>query len=76
MVAVVVGGAMFAQAREDEVAPMLGHDEHRGGQWPLGGDLLVPDAVSAIADRLRGQGPSGPPVGGLGCLSLSALMES
>lgn len=53
------GGAMFAvQAREDEVAPMLGHDVSIAA---VNGPASVVisgahDAVSAIADRLRGQG--------------------
>lgn len=57
MQALPAGGAMFAvQAREDEVAPMLGHDVAA-----VNGPASVVisgahDAVSAIADRLRGQG--------------------
>lgn len=59
MQALPAGGAMFAvQAREDEVAPMLGHDVSIAA---VNGPALVVisgahDAVSAIADRLRGQG--------------------
>lgn len=59
MQALPAGGAMFAvQAREDEVAPMLGHD---GSIAAVNGPASVVisgahDAVSAIADRLRGQG--------------------
>lgn len=60
MQALPAGGAMFAvQAREDEVAPMLGHDVSIAA---VNGPASVVisgahDAVSAIADRLRGQGP-------------------
>lgn len=59
MQALPAGGAMFAvQAREDEVAPMLGHDVSSAA---VNGPASVVisgahDAVSAIADRLRGQG--------------------
>lgn len=59
MQALPAGGAMFAvQAREDEVAPMLGHDMSIAA---VNGPASVVisgahDAVSAIADRLRGQG--------------------
>ncbi|KHS04802.1 polyketide synthase [Mycobacterium tuberculosis] len=59
MQALPAGGAMFAvQAREDEVAPMLGHDVSIAA---VNGPASVVisgahDAVSAIADRLRGQG--------------------
>lgn len=59
MPALPAGGAMFAvQAREDEVAPMLGHDVSIAA---VNGPASVVisgahDAVSAIADRLRGQG--------------------
>lgn len=59
MKALPAGGAMFAvQAREDEVAPMLGHDVSIAA---VNGPASVVisgahDAVSAIADRLRGQG--------------------
>lgn len=59
MQALPAGGAMFAvQAREDEVAPMLGHDVsiaavNGPASVVISGDH---DAVSAIADRLRGQG--------------------
>lgn len=59
MQALRAGGAMFAvQAREDEVAPMLGHDVSIAA---VNGPASVVisgahDAVSAIADRLRGQG--------------------
>lgn len=59
MQALPAGGAMFAvQAREDEVAPMLGHDVNIAA---VNGPASVVisgahDAVSAIADRLRGQG--------------------
>lgn len=59
MQALPAGGAMFAvQAREDEVAPMLGHDV---SIVAVNGPASVVisgahDAVSAIADRLRGQG--------------------
>lgn len=59
MQALPSGGAMFAvQAREDEVAPMLGHDVSIAA---VNGPASVVisgahDAVSAIADRLRGQG--------------------
>lgn len=59
MQALPAGGAMFAvQAREDEVAPMLGHDVSVAA---VNGPASVVisgahDAVSAIADRLRGQG--------------------
>lgn len=59
MQALSAGGAMFAvQAREDEVAPMLGHDVSIAA---VNGPASVVisgahDAVSAIADRLRGQG--------------------
>lgn len=59
MQALPAGGAMFAvQAREDEVAPMLGHDVRIAA---VNGPASVVisgahDAVSAIADRLRGQG--------------------
>lgn len=59
MQALPAGGAMFAvQAREDEVAPMLGHDVSIA---VVNGPASVVisgahDAVSAIADRLRGQG--------------------
>lgn len=59
MQALPAGGAMFAvQACEDEVAPMLGHDVSIAA---VNGPASVVisgahDAVSAIADRLRGQG--------------------
>lgn len=59
MQALPAGGAMFTvQAREDEVAPMLGHDVSIAA---VNGPASVVisgahDAVSAIADRLRGQG--------------------
>lgn len=59
MQALPAGGAMFAvQAREDEVAPMLGHDVSIAA---VNGPASVVisgahDAVRAIADRLRGQG--------------------
>lgn len=59
MQALPAGGAMFAvQAREDEVAPMLGHDVSIAA---VNGPASVVisgahDAVSAIADRPRGQG--------------------
>lgn len=59
MQALPAGGAVFAvQAREDEVAPMLGHDVSIAA---VNGPASVVisgahDAVSAIADRLRGQG--------------------
>lgn len=59
MQALPASGAMFAvQAREDEVAPMLGHDVSIAA---VNGPASVVisgahDAVSAIADRLRGQG--------------------
>lgn len=59
MQALPAGGAMFAvQAREDEVASMLGHDVSIAA---VNGPASVVisgahDAVSAIADRLRGQG--------------------
>lgn len=59
MQALPAGGAMFAvQAREDKVAPMLGHDVSIAA---VNGPASVVisgahDAVSAIADRLRGQG--------------------
>lgn len=59
MQALPAGGAMFAvQAREDEVAPMLGHDVSIAA---VNGPASVVisgahDTVSAIADRLRGQG--------------------
>lgn len=59
MQALPAGGAMFAvQAHEDEVAPMLGHDVSIAA---VNGPASVVisgahDAVSAIADRLRGQG--------------------
>ncbi|CMA79767.1 type I polyketide synthase [Mycobacterium tuberculosis] len=59
MQALPAGGAMFAvQAREDEVAPMLGHDVSIAA---VNGPASVVisgahDVVSAIADRLRGQG--------------------
>lgn len=59
MQALPAGGAIFAvQAREDEVAPMLGHDVSIAA---VNGPASVVisgahDAVSAIADRLRGQG--------------------
>lgn len=59
MQALPAGGAMFAvQAREDEVAPMLGHDVSIAA---VNGPASVVisgahDAVSATADRLRGQG--------------------
>lgn len=59
MQALPAGGAMFAvQAREDEVAPMLGHDVSIAA---VNGPASVVisgahDAVSAIADRLRDQG--------------------
>lgn len=59
MQALPAGAAMFAvQAREDEVAPMLGHDVSIAA---VNGPASVVisgahDAVSAIADRLRGQG--------------------
>lgn len=59
MQALPADGAMFAvQAREDEVAPMLGHDVSIAA---VNGPASVVisgahDAVSAIADRLRGQG--------------------
>ncbi|CLW57944.1 polyketide synthase [Mycobacterium tuberculosis] len=59
MQALPAGGAMFAvQAREDDVAPMLGHDVSIAA---VNGPVSVVisgahDAVSAIADRLRGQG--------------------
>lgn len=59
MQALPAGGAMFAvQAREDEVAPMLGHDVSIAA---VNGPASVVisgahNAVSAIADRLRGQG--------------------
>lgn len=59
MQALPAGGAMFAvQAREDEVAPMLGHDVSIAA---VNGPASVVisgahDAVIAIADRLRGQG--------------------
>lgn len=59
MQALPAGGAMFAvQAREDEVAPMPGHDVSIAA---VNGPASVVisgahDAVSAIADRLRGQG--------------------
>lgn len=59
MQALPAGGAMFAvQAREDEVAPMLGHDVSIAA---VNGPASVVisgahDAVSAIADRLRGHG--------------------
>lgn len=59
MQALPAGGAMFAvQAREDEVAPMLGHDVSIAA---VNGPASVVisgahDAVSAIVDRLRGQG--------------------
>lgn len=59
MQALPAGGAMFAvQAREDEVAPMLGHYVSIAA---VNGPASVVisgahDAVSAIADRLRGQG--------------------
>lgn len=59
MQALPAGGAMFAvQAREDEVAPMLEHDVSIAA---VNGPASVVisgahDAVSAIADRLRGQG--------------------
>lgn len=59
MQALPAGGAMFAvQAREDEVAPMLGYDVSIAA---VNGPASVVisgahDAVSAIADRLRGQG--------------------
>lgn len=59
MQALPAGGAMFAvQAREDEVAPMLGDDVSIAA---VNGPASVVisgahDAVSAIADRLRGQG--------------------
>lgn len=59
MQALPAGGAMSAvQAREDEVAPMLGHDVSIAA---VNGPASVVisgahDAVSAIADRLRGQG--------------------
>lgn len=59
MQALPAGGAMLAvQAREDEVAPMLGHDVSIAA---VNGPASVVisgahDAVSAIADRLRGQG--------------------
>lgn len=59
MQALPAGGAMFAvQVREDEVAPMLGHDVSIAA---VNGPASVVisgahDAVSAIADRLRGQG--------------------
>lgn len=59
MQALPAGGAMFAvQAREDEVAPMLGHDVSIAA---VNGPASVVisgahDAMSAIADRLRGQG--------------------
>lgn len=59
MQALPAGGAMFAvQAREDDVAPMLGRDVSIAA---VNGPASVVisgahDAVSAIADRLRGQG--------------------
>nr|WP_225038022.1 type I polyketide synthase [Mycobacterium canetti] len=59
MQALPAGGAMFAvQAGEDEVAPMLGHDVsiaavNGPASVVISGAL---DAVSVIADRLRGQG--------------------
>lgn len=59
MQALPAGGAMFAvQAREDEVAPMLGHDVSIAAVNGPASVVIsgVHDAVSAIADRLRGQG--------------------
>lgn len=59
MQALPAGGAMFAvQAREDEVAPMLGHDVSIPAQNGPASVVIsgAHDAVSAIADRLRGQG--------------------
>lgn len=59
MQALPAGGAMFAvQAREDEVAPMLGHDVSIAAVNGLASVVIsgAHDAVSAIADRLRGQG--------------------
>lgn len=59
MQALPAGGAMFAvQAREDEVAPMLGHDVSIAAVNGPASVVITGahDAVSAIADRLRGQG--------------------
>lgn len=59
MQALPAGGAMFAvQAREDEVAPMLGHDVSIAAVSGPASVVIsgAHDAVSAIADRLRGQG--------------------
>lgn len=59
MQALPAGGAMFAvQAREDEVAPMLGHDVSIAAVNSPASVVIsgAHDAVSAIADRLRGQG--------------------
>lgn len=59
MQALPAGGAMFAvQAREDEVAPMLGHDVSIAAVDGPASVVIsgAHDAVSAIADRLRGQG--------------------
>lgn len=59
MQALPAGGAMFAvQAREDEVAPMLGHDVSIAAVNGAASVVIsgAHDAVSAIADRLRGQG--------------------
>ncbi|KCO90804.1 acyltransferase domain-containing protein [Mycobacterium tuberculosis] len=59
MQALPAGGAMFAvQAREDEVAPMLGHDVSIAAVNGPASMVIsgAHDAVSAIADRLRGQG--------------------
>lgn len=59
MQALPAGGAMFAvQAREDEVAPMLGHDVSIAAVNAPASVVIsgAHDAVSAIADRLRGQG--------------------